>query len=341
MGKKLKIGILTSGGDCPGLNALIASATLGAFQKEWEITGIKHGFTGLFDQPKTMDLTPEIVHGISSLGGSILGTSNNVDPFQAITDGHPKDRSKEIIENIKKLRLDALLIAGGDGSLTICNHLSECGVPIIGIPKTIDNDVFGTDLTIGFLTAVQSTMKAAESVRDSGTSHRRIMILETMGRATGWIALYGGVAVIADVILIPEIKYSIDKLATFLQERHRDKEKGSLIIISEGIVPEKEGAALQLAKELEDRIDVSVRANVLGHIQRGGAPIAQDRNFAFECGIYALELISKKIFNRYLVYRNGALDSIEFSNGAKKTKFIQPESHMVTTAKNLGISFGL
>ena len=340
MAKKLKLGILTSGGDCPGLNALIAAITTSGIKRGWEILGIKYGFTGLFDQPKTIQLTKEPVENISSIGGSILGTSNNVDPFHVQTEKHPKDRSKEIINNIKKLNIDALLVAGGDGSLSICHQLSEMGAPIIGIPKTIDNDVYGTDLTIGFQTAVQSVMKASEAINISGISHRRIMIVETMGRSTGWIALYAGVALFADVILIPEIPYSIEKLSSFLKKKHTNEEESSLIIVAEGIVPNWTEAALKLKQALEKRLTTSIRADVIGHFQRGGSPLAQDRLFAHECGIFALDLVEKKKFNNFIIFKNGKLGSTEFFDGNRRTRFISPDEPAIKTAKEMGIYFG-
>lgn len=340
MGKKLKIGILTSGGDCPGLNALIAAITIGGIKRGWETIGIKHGFPGLFDPPKTIHLTEQSVENISSMGGSILGTSNNVDPFHVLEKKHPRDRSKEIINNIKKLKLDALLVAGGDGSLSICHQLSDGGVPIVGIPKTIDNDVYGTDLTIGFQTAVQSAMKASEAINDSGMSHRRIMLVETMGRSTGWIALYTGVAILADVILIPEIPYSIEKLSSFLKNKHSNEEASSLIMVAEGIVPNWTGGALKLKEVLDKRLKISSRSNVLGHIQRGGQPLSQDRLFAHECGIFALDLVEDKKFNKYITYKNGKLGSADLFNGNRRTRFIPQDDPMIKTAKEMGIYFG-
>lgn len=340
MNKKIKIGILTSGGDCPGLNALIAAVTIGGIKRDYEILGIKHGFTGLFDQSKTMLLTEQIVESISSRGGSILGTSNNVDPFHVLEKKHPRDRSKEIINNINKLKLDALLVAGGDGSLSICHQLSQSGVPIIGIPKTIDNDVYGTDLTIGFQTAVQSALKASEAINDSGMSHRRIMLVETMGRSTGWIALYTGVALLADVILIPEIPYSLEKLSSFLKNKHKKEDESSLIIVAEGIATNWTGASLKLKQELDKRLKISIRSNVLGHIQRGGHPLSQDRLFAHECGIFALDLVKDKKFNKYIISNNGDLSCADLFNGSRRTRLISQDDPMIKTAKEIGIYFG-
>lgn len=340
MAKKIKLGLLTSGGDCPGLNALIAAITTSGIKREWEILGIQYGFTGLFDQPKTVPLTNELVENISSRAGSILGTSNNVDPFLVETEKHPKDRSKEIVNNIKKLKIDALLVAGGDGSLGICYHLSKLGIPIIGIPKTIDNDVYGTDLTIGFQSAVESVARASEAIDVSGRCHRRIMIVETMGRSTGWIALYAGIALYADVILIPEIPYSIEKLSSFLKKRHKNEDQSSLIIAAEGIVPNWSGASLKLKAALEKRLPQSIRANVLGHIQRGAPPLSQDRLFAHECGIFALDLVSEKKFNHYIIYKNGRLTSTRLLEGDRRTRFISKDDPAVKTAKGMGIYFG-
>ena len=352
-----RIGLLTSGGDCPGLNAFIAAATLGGIRRGWEMIGIKYGFSGLLNPSQTITLHPDMVKDISGAGGTILGASNNVDPYNIVMEGHPRDRSSEIIKNAKQLKLDALLVAGGDGTINVSQQLNTEGLPIVCVPKTIDNDVFGSNISIGFLSAVQIATRAAEALRNTGESHRRIILLEVMGRCAGWIALYSGFASIADVIIIPEIPYSLHALEEYLKEKHINNDTSSLVIISEGIKKEggeefvhtdpithehvrlHGGAGNYVRNYLEKKLNSGIRVMVLGHLQRGGPPVVQDRIFAQQCAIEGLDLIASERFNTYVAFQEGEFHALPMSNAFKKIRTIQPDDPTVRAAEEIGILF--
>src|SRR3989338_4423423 len=331
MKRKKRIAILTGGGDCPGLNAVIRAVVKKAILEfSWDFIGIEDGYEGLvYDRHRR--LTYNDVSGILTLGGTILGTSNRADPYKyPVTEKKKttfKTLSKIAIRNLKKLGMDCLVAIGGDGTLTIAHHLVKGGVPIVGIPKTIDNDIMGTDMTFGFDSAVRVATKGIDMLHTTAQSHHRVMIVEVMGRRAGWIALYSGVAGGGDIILIPEIPYDINIIADKVEARNKKGKRFSIIVIAEGAKPKggettvqrmvKDGsdpvrfggAAFVLGEKLEKLTGVETRAVVIGHIQRGGSPTGFDRKLGSQLGVRAVDMVEKREFG-YMV-------------GVKKDDFIK------------------
>ena len=363
LGKKIEtIAILTGGGDCPGLNAVIRSVTKSAtLNHKWKVIGILDGFEGLVHK-RTAELTYDSVKGIIALGGTILGTSNKCDPFNYKTKNGEsivtENLSGKVIENISKLKIDALVAIGGDGTLKIANEFSKMGVPLVGIPKTIDNDLSATDQTFGFDSAVNTAVEAIDKIRTTAESHHRVMIVEVMGRNTGWIALYSGLASGADVILIPEIPYKIENLITVIKERMAKKRNSSIIVVAEGAKPSgghevvkmfvKDsadeirlgGISDKIAKEISETLKVEVRATILGHIQRGGVPTSLDRVLASRLGTEAVELISVGSFGKMAALKGSTVTSVQIEAAIGSLKRVSPEGEIANCALSLGVSFG-
>lgn len=303
-----KVGVLTGGGDCPGLNAVIRAVVRRAFQKNIKVVGIKNGWKGLLDID-TLDLNLDSVSGILPKGGTILGTSRT-NPYKK-----PEDVAK-VIANYKKLGLDALIAIGGEDTLGVANKLvkENKGVNVVGCPKTIDNDLSATDYTFGFDTAVNIATEAIDRLHTTAESHHRIMVVEVMGRHAGWIAIHSGIASGADVILIPEIKIDLDEVCEIIKKRHARGKSFSIVVVAEGaefkagqVVTQEEqldsfghvrlgGIGEKLAQEIEKRTKYETRVTVLGHIQRGGTPTAYDRFLATRFGIKAMDLVLEKKF---------------------------------------------
>src|SRR3990167_3172311 len=305
-----RIGILTAGGDCPGLNAVIRSVTKGALGLGWEVIGFEDGFAGVVENRFRILTNPD-VSGILTHGGTILGTSNTANPFRyPVRQGKKlvfRDDSKKAIDHIRQLDLDALVCIGGDGTLSIAERLLKKGIPIVGIPKTIDNDLSGTDFTFGFRTAVHIATQAVDRLHTTAASHHRVMILEVMGRYAGWIALYAGMAGGADVILIPEIPFRINAIASCVRERNQRGKRFSIVVVGEGAKPK--GGKMVVKRRVQSSTDpirlggigyvvgngiehatgIETRVSVLGHIQRGGSPTARDRNLGTLFGNKAVE----------------------------------------------------
>lgn len=362
MGKIRRVGILTGGGDCPGLNALIRAVTrVAILHYGYEVLGIQDGFLGLLVD-KTRGLSGEDVAGILSLGGTILGTSNRTDPFNFSPSEEKnsplRDYSDLLLRNVERLKLDALLCAGGDGTLTIAARLLGKGLPVIGIPKTIDNDLVGTDLTFGFDTAVNNASEALDKIHSTAQSHHRIMVVETMGRYAGWLALMSGLASGGDVILIPEIPFDLDKVARAILKRTRLGHRFSIIVVAEGarvrggtLVVKKRiknspdpirlgGIGNWLTEKIEQMTGIESRVAVLGHLQRGGSPTSFDRNLATRFGVEAIHLTARKRFGRMVSLKGQKITSIPLESVAGKTRTVSLDSPWLRSARDIGIDFG-
>ena len=313
MSKRLKICINTGGGDAPGLNAVIEAVTMAAHNRQWDVYGIKAGYTGLLNTDEIVHLTPKIVDGIAIQGGTILGSTNKGNPFQMPVcniagECESRDMSAKVLENFKRLGFDALVSVGGDGSMDIAQRFSELGMPVIGVPKTIDNDLGGTELTFGFDTAVSIATEAIDRLHSTAKSHDRVMVVEVMGRDAGFIALNSGISGNADVILLPEIPYDIEKVCAKIMANELSGRKYSIVVVAEGAKPlggdvvGKEGElgrqhvllggiAEQVARDIAEHTGKAARSLVLGRLQRGGSQTTFDRLLALRFGAGAVRAI--------------------------------------------------
>ena len=357
-----RIGILTGGGDCPGLNAVIRAVTRTAILGYGlEVIGIQDGFLGLLLN-KTRPLSGEDVAGILDQGGTILGTSNRTDPFHFSDPNQPeekpRDYSADLIRNFERLKLDALLCAGGDGTLAIASRLAIQGLPLIGIPKTIDNDLMGTDLSIGFDTAVANATEAIDKIHSTAQSHHRIMVVETMGRYAGWLALKAGLASGGDLILIPEIPFDLSRIVRQVKKRTQVGHRFSIIVVAEGAQAKGKKAVVKrriigspdpirlggignwLTERIERKTGIESRVSVLGHLQRGGTPTAFDRNFATRLGVAAVSLAAQKKYGRMVALQGTQIQSVPLETVGGKTRFVPLDSPWVKTARAIGIGFG-
>lgn len=351
-----KIGILTGGGDCPGLNAVIrAVVRTGVSDHAFEIIGIEEGFEGLLDD-RCYPLTLKNVRGILPKGGTILKTTNRGNPFAYTTPSRPGevlDRSDEAVATIRKLGLDALILVGGDGTLGIGQKFMEKGVPIVCVPKTIDNDLVATELTFGFMTAVEIATEAVDRLHSTAESHNRVMILEVMGRTAGWIALYAGMAGGADIICLPEIPYKKEALINAVRERMQRGLAFTIIVVAEGakraggeeVFAEKKsrrlgGVAYQVAADIAEEVPLEIRVTVLGHVQRGGSPIPFDRILGSRFGKAAIDLIAAEDYGKMVALRNDSIVAVPLEDAVSRLKLVTPDGEMVKTAISLGISFG-
>ncbi|MFO7868264.1 MAG: ATP-dependent 6-phosphofructokinase [Bacteroidales bacterium] len=339
---KRKIGILTAGGDCPGLNAAIRGvAKTAILEYNMEVYGIKGGFKGLIDA-EYMLLPEEKVSGILTLGGTILGTSREK-PFKKAHpfDDDPEFKIKRIHDTIKALDLDCVVCIGGNGTMKNAYKLSQAGIPVIGVPKTIDNDVWGTDATFGFDSALEICTDAIDRLHTTANSHNRIMVIEVMGHDAGWIALQSGLAGGGDVILIPEIEYDIHVVSKYLLKRHADGKPVSIVVVAEGIKSgKKRSPGPYIAKKIKDLTGLETRETVLGYIQRGGTPTATDRILATRYGRYAAELIAQKKYDEMVTLNNNIIGSIPLSETAGKVNLVGENCRLVKTARSLGVCFG-
>lgn len=357
MGKT--IGILTSGGDCAGLNAAIRAVVFRTAQLGGRVLGIETGTAGLLDSPaRVRPLSPDIFDGnVMRMGGTILGTTNNRNPFEyPMPDGSIKDRSDELIAAAKGLGIEALIGIGGDGSFDILSRLTQKGgLNFVGIPKTIDNDVGMTDVSIGFDTAVAVATEALDRLQPTAASHDRVMILEVMGRDAGHIALTAGIAGGADVILIPEIAYSVEKIAEKIKSVKQGGRNFALIIVSEAVKgPEGEkrhvvyhggetrygGIGEYLGPRIAEACGSETRVTVLGHVQRGGSPTYNDRLLASALGVKAVDLVYAGKFGRMVAWQNRAAVDVSIAEAIKDCHTVEPQGALVQTARALGISFG-
>ena len=352
--RKKRIGILTGGGDCPGLNAVIRAAVRTASNDyDFKVLGIQLGFEGLMTGA-TIALTPESIRGILPKGGTLLRTTNRGNPFEFPgEDGVVQDRSTEVLANIEELGLDGIIAIGGDGTLKIAQRLSEAGAPMVAVPKTIDNDLAATDFTFGFMTAVGVATDAVDRLHTTAESHDRVMILEVMGRNAGWIALYSGMAGGADIILVPEIPYRPAEIVRTINERKIEGSKFDIIVVAEGAKREGGeesyldrrtrrlgGIAYQVAAEIGQEIDLEIRVTVLGHIQRGGSPIAFDRVLASRFGKAAADLAAHEEFGKMVALRGEDIVSVPIRDAISNPKLVDPNGQLVKAALSLGTSFG-
>ena len=354
-----KIGILTSGGDCAGLNAAIRAVVHSAHHKGWEVYGIEDGTAGLFDDPpRVQKLDPNYFDGnIMRQGGTILGTTNKGNPFAfPMADGSIKDRSDEIVAGFHKLGLDAVVGIGGDGSFAILSKLTaKGGINMVGIPKTIDNDVKHNELSIGYDTAVDVATNALDMLQPTAASHRRAMILEVMGRDAGHIALNAGIAGGADVILIPEIPYSIKGIANHIDNIRSKGRNHALIVVAEAVKKEDGkkatvkfvdgevrlgGIGAYLGDEIYKLTDAETRVTVLGHVQRGAQPTHRDRLIASAFGVKAVDLIAKDKYNRVVVWQDRSVKDVALDDIAGKSQTLSKSDPLIEVAKGLGIYIG-
>ncbi|MBK1791072.1 6-phosphofructokinase [Persicirhabdus sediminis] len=355
-----RIGVLNSGGDCPGLNAVIHGVVGAASQMGIEVVGIKYGFEGLLAPASYRVLTPADTIGILQQGGTILGTTNKGHFISKLGMGTPEEISKGIIENargtMQQLSLDALVVIGGDGSLTTALQLYRAGFPVVGVPKTIDNDLLATARTFGFDSACAMVVDALDRLQTTAQSHERVMVLEVMGRHAGWIAMWGGIAGGANVILIPELEYDLDKVADFIKQRDADGYKSTLVVVAEGAhLPEgglstrsgSAGAEVRLggigeiiAQELEVRTGKDTRACVLGHLQRGGQPTALDRIIGARFGVKAVKLAAEGGFGRMVSYDAYRVVSVPIEEAVHQLRRVQDNGEIVETARAIGIHLG-
>ncbi|MBX2834643.1 MAG: ATP-dependent 6-phosphofructokinase [Micavibrio sp.] len=354
-----KIGILTSGGDCAGLNAVMRAVVFRARLLGWTVIGIQNGTAGLLERPaRVRELKPEDFDGfMMRRGGTILGTTNSGDPFNySMPDGSRKDRTDEIISAIKELGIEALVGIGGDGSFDILSRLAKKGgISMVGVPKTIDNDLAMTDMSVGFDTAVGIATEALDRLQPTAASHDRAMILEVMGRDAGHIALNAGIAGGADVILIPEIPYSIDKIAEKILDVKKGGRNFALIIVSEAVKsPDGEkrevvytggetrygGIGQFLAPQIAEATGFESRATVLGHVQRGAEPTHNDRLLAQALGVKAVDLIDEGAFGQMVAWQNRAAVAVPIEQAIAKCRVVDPKDPLIHTARSLGVSFG-
>ncbi len=361
---KLKsIAVLTGGGDCPGLNAVIRAVTKTAINRhKMTVWGIQDGYLGLIED-RIAPLSYENTSNILTVGGTILGSSNTSNPFDfPVTVGDKtvnKDVSDQCVAALRKRDIDALICIGGDGTMASAAAFAKKGITVMGVPKTIDNDLVGTDVTFGFDTAVTTATEAIDKIHTTASSHHRVMIVEVMGRYAGWIALYAGAASGADVILLPEIPYDLSKVCQYVVDRSYRGKRFSIIVVSEGARPKDGqmvvqkrlsnspdpirlgGIANKLADDINAQTSLDCRAVVLGHVQRGGTPTPHDRALATMLGHSAIDLLTKGVKNHLVVWKDGGLSSIPLSRVAGKIKKVPRNHPLIASTRAIGVSFGI
>lgn len=354
-----RIGILTSGGDCPGLNAVLHGVVQAATRLEWEVIGFRDGYEGLLAPGNYLTLDALSTAGILGQGGTILGTTNRGHFISKAGAGQRTAIPRSVIENAKrtlrKLNIEALICVGGDGSLSTAHQLYQAGVPVIGVPKTIDNDIGATAMSFGFDSAVACVADALDRLHTTAESHKRVMVTEVMGRHAGWIALYGGLAGGADIILIPEIPFDFTSIANTIRNRSAEGQQSILVVVAEGAKP-REGRQLihatgsgefklggvgdLVAREIARRTGKETRTCVLGHLQRGGAPTTLDRILATCYGVKAVELISEERFGSMVSYQNEQVGAVSIEEAVHQLNLVPIEGMIVHSARAIGIAFG-
>jgi len=354
-----RIGVLTGGGDAPGLNAVIRAVVKAGANCNCEVIGLEDSFDGLIEPNRWRRLAPKDVTGILRVGGTILGTTNRGNPFlyPIETSGGTKDYSARCVEMFHELKLDALVVIGGDGTLAIAHQFSKLGIPLVGVPKTIDNDIVGTTNTFGFDTAVSFATDAIDRLHVTAEAHHRVIVVEVMGRYAGWIALYSGVAGGADVILIPEIPYDLDKVAQRIRDRDAMGARFSIVVVAEGAKPlggkatllkEADGGFVErlggvsvvCASELERRTGKETRSVVLGHLQRGGAPTSFDRMLATRFGAKAVECLMAGVFDHMVAFHPPNIGSVPLADVVGKQRTVPPDFDVIRAARAMNISLG-
>ena len=362
MAKVKRVGVLTAGGDCPGLNAVIRAVTKSLINKHnIEVVGIRDGFLGLIDKRAIM-LSSNDVSGILTQGGTILGTTNKANPFKFHVERNGQivveDLSDDVIANAEKMGIEALICIGGDGTQHISHELGAKGMHVIGVPKTIDNDLRETDLTFGHDTAVSIATDAVDRIHTTAMSHHRVMVIETMGRNAGWIALNAGIAGGGDIILIPEIPYKLDAVKKKIEDRVRNGRLFSIIVVAEGARPagghmvirervsdptepiRLGGIGQKVADDVERVTGIESRVTVLGHLQRGGTPTAFDRILATRFGALAADLVADGIYGKMTALKGSEIVPVPLEAAVAGLKLVDPESSIVKAAREVGTSFG-
>lgn len=358
------IAILNGGGDCPGLNGVIRGVVRAAvLQRGWRVLGVENGFDGLVDGVQCRELDLTAVRGILPRGGTILGTSNRGNPFRyPVTDEKGvvdlEDVSQQVVDNFHRLQADALVAVGGDGTLKIARRLSHLGIPVVGVPKTIDNDLQRTDVTFGYNTAVGIVTEALDRLQTTAESHHRVMVVEVMGRDAGWIALEAGIAGSAEVILLPEIPFDLDLVCEHIMRRRREGSRFSIVVVAEGAFPRGGRKVVQataeqthglerlggighfVAHEIGRRKGLETRVVVLGHIQRGGTPSPFDRILASRFGVRAVELIEQEQYGHMVALRGRNIVSVPIDEAVNDQNLVDPDGNLVWTAEQLGIMLG-
>ena len=364
--RPLRVAITTGGGDAPGLNAVIRAATLSAIRRGWEVIGIRDGYDGLLEPEAcpdggTVELTAPRVRGITHLGGTILGTTNRGNPLRYPTrrpDGtmYERDRSEELLGAFKRYGIEALIAIGGDGSLTIANELHKRGLRVIGVPKTIDNDLSGTDVTFGFDSAVSFATEAIDRLHSTAEAHRRVMVVEVMGRYAGWIALNAGVSGTADAILIPEIPYDIQKVCDKVMARERARKRFSIVVVAEGAQPIGGGRAVLssevgrgerlggigeiIAHQIQQATGKEARAVVLGHLQRGGPPTTFDRLISLRFGAAAVRALVAGASGVMVALKPPAVEWVPLEAATSRMKRVPLDCDTILTARDIGLCLG-
>ena len=360
--KKRRFAVLTGGGDCPGLNAVIRAVIKTFLQNDCEVFGIYNGFNGLINgNLKLMNFAD--VSGILPRGGTILGTTNRDNPFKFAVEENGEivycDMRDKVVENLAKHDIEALVVIGGDGSLNIGAKLArECGIKVVGVPKTIDNDLPCTERTFGFDTAVACATEAVDRLHTTAESHHRVMALEVMGRYAGWIALYSGIAGGADVILLPEIPYNIDSVIEKIEQRRKNGKNFSIVVVAEGAKPvggelsvarvvkgsfepiRLGGAGERLVREIEERTGIESRCTVLGYLQRGGSPSSYDRILSTRYGVAAAEACLRGEFNVMVSLENDQIVTVYIQKAASSPRLVPADSEIIRTGRQIGICFG-
>jgi phosphofructokinase-like protein len=357
-----KIGVMTGGGDCPGLNAALRAVVKTAMVKyHWKVIGFRDGYRGLVLND-SIEFRTGSVSGILDKGGTILGTSNRDNPFKfgVEKDGQIEyvDMSDQVVENIKAHEIDCMILIGGDGTLTSARDFARKGVNVIGVPKTIDNDLSATDMTFGFMTAVDTATEAIDKLHSTAESHHRVMILEVMGRYAGWIALASGIAGGADVILIPEVPYDIKSVIRKIKERAQNGKHFSIVVVAEGAKSVDGGLVVckilkdspdpirlggignKLADEIEKLTGIETRVTVLGHLQRGGRPNPYDRILSTRYGVRAVELANDGKFGMMVGLKGDTITAVSLEEAVGKLKTVPSDGELVDIAKSVGVSFG-
>jgi 6-phosphofructokinase 1 len=360
----MRIGINTGGGDAPGLNAVIHAVVLSAHHRGWEVVGIQTGYGGLIDPRKTVRLTPGHVESIVDRGGTILGTTNRADPFRFPVKSRSgevtfEDLSDQVVTNFHALQLDALVAVGGDGSMGLAARFAAKGIPVIGVPKTIDNDLADTNYSFGFDTAVSTATEAVDKLHSTASAHQRVFVVEVMGRYVGWIALHTGLSGSADVILLPEVPFDLEQVCAKIRDNERRVKSYGIIVAAEGarpmdgqltiraqtIVGRNEpllgGIAEWVAREVGQRTGKETRALVLGHLQRGGSPTPFDRLVALRFGAAAVRFLAEGKRNVLVTYQPPVgMVSVPLEGAASRRKLVPVDSDTIRTCRDLGISLG-
>jgi phosphofructokinase-like protein len=355
----IRIGVLTSGGDCPGLNAVLRGVVLAATKLGWEVIGFRDGFEGLLPPGDYVTLDRKSTDGIMALGGTMIGTTNRGHFIAKVGAGDRAVVAADVIKGAKQvldeLHTKALIIVGGDGSMTTALQLQEAGINCIGVPKTIDNDIEATAMTFGFDSAVAMVMDACDRLHTTATSHKRVMVVEAMGRHAGWIALHGGIAGGADIILIPEIPFDYNRIAETIKKRDAAGDLGTLVVVAEGARP-KDGRQIKretkagefrlggigdvVAHEIAERTGKETRCCVLGHLQRGGAPTTLDRILGTRFGVKAVQLANEGHFGSMVSYQSYQVRHVPIADAVNRLRLVPPNGEMVQTARDVEISFG-